>query len=155
MLICGSVGLASDIGVWYRTARAMQNAADAAAVAAARDSSSTAWSDTGKAVAARYGFVDRVDGIRVQIARDQTCPTGGLNCFKATIDDDAAPQFFSKVLGIAAPPLSTSATASSSLRQYCVLALATSGANPAVQTNGAPFRRSQPLQYHVEYRHDL
>ena len=142
MLICGAVGLAIDIGVWYRTARAMQNAADAAAVAAARDSSSTAWKDTGKAVAARYGFVDRVDGIQVEVSRG-SCPSGGTNCFKATIRDDAAPQFFSKVLGVAPPPLSASATASltagSSLRQYCILALASSGASPAVRTNGAPF----------------
>lgn len=143
MLICGVVGLAIDIGVWYRTARAMQNAADAAAVAAARDSGNTTWNGTGQAVAARYGFIDGIGGIRVQIARDQTCPSGGINCFKASIHDDAAPQFFSKILGVAAPPLSASATASltagASLRQYCILALATSGASPAVRTNGAPF----------------
>ena len=149
-----------DIGVWYRTARAMQNAADAAAVAAARDSGNTTWNGTGQAVAARYGFINGADGIRVQIARDQTCPTGGINCFKASIHDDAAPQFFSKVLGVPAPPLSASATASltagSSLRQdACILALATSGTSPAVRTNGAPFADLNPLQYHVEHRHDL
>jgi Flp pilus assembly protein TadG len=142
MLICGAVGLAIDVGVWYRTARAMQNAADAAAVAAARDSGTgRAWSGTGQAVAARYGFVDGVEGITVQIANNQTCPNGAGNCFKATIHDEAAPQFFSKVLGVPAPPLSASATVSltagASQRQYCILALATSGT--PIRTNGAPF----------------
>jgi hypothetical protein len=139
MLICGAVGLAIDIGVWYRTARAMQNAADAAAVAAARDGGNE---NTGRAVAARYGFVDQTDGVTVQI-QPQLCPNGQNNCFRATINDEAAPQFFSKVLGVPAPAISISATVSltagASLHQYCILALATSGANPAVRTNGAPF----------------
>lgn len=142
MLICGAVGLAIDIGVWYRTARAMQNAADAAVVAAARDGTGGAWNGTGQAIAARYGFVDGADDIQVQITKDQICPNGATNCFKATIEQ-AAPQFFSKVLDIPAPRLSVSATASltagAALRQYCILALATSGANPAIRTNGAPF----------------
>jgi len=139
MLICGAVGLAIDVGVWYRTARAMQNATDAAAVAAARDGGSE---NTGKAVAARYGFVDQAGGITVQI-QPHLCPNGQNNCYRATINDEAAPQFFSKVLGIPAPPISTSATVSltagASLHQYCILALATSGTSPAVRTNGAPF----------------
>lgn len=141
MLICGAVGLAIDIGFWYRTARAMQNAADAAVVAAARDGSSGGWSGTGQAVAARYGFVNGVDDVQVQIAKDQTCPDGATNCFKAVIDG-AAPQFFSKVLDIPAPRLSVSATASltagSSMHWYCIVALATSGATPAIRTNGGP-----------------
>jgi hypothetical protein len=137
MLLCGAVGLAIDIGVWYRTARAMQNAADAAVVAVARDRGNA---NTGKAVAAQYGFVDNIDSTQVTI-RQEACPNGGTDCFKATIDS-SAPQFFSKVLDIPAPRLSVSATASltaaPSLRQYCIIALATSGASPAIRTNGAP-----------------
>jgi hypothetical protein len=137
MLICGAVGLAIDIGFWYRTARAMQNAADAAVVAVARDRGNQ---NTGKAVAAQYGFVHNVDDTQITIG-PEPCPSGGTACFKATIDS-AAPQFFSKVLDIPAPRLSVSATASltagSSLRQYCILALATSGTSPAILTNGAP-----------------
>jgi hypothetical protein len=137
MLICGAVGLAIDIGFWYRTARAMQNAADAAVVAVARDRGNQ---NTGKAVAAQYGFVHNVDDTQITIG-PEPCPSGGTDCFKATIDS-AAPQFFSKVLDIPAPRLSVSATASltagSSLRQYCIIALATSGTSPAIRTNGAP-----------------
>jgi hypothetical protein len=137
MLLCGAVGLAIDIGVWYRTARAMQNAADAAVVTVARDRGNE---NTGKAVAAQYGFVDNLDSTQVTI-RQEACPNGGADCFKATIDSPA-PQFFSKVLDIPTPRLSVSATASltaaPSLRQYCIIALATSGASPAIRTNGAP-----------------
>jgi hypothetical protein len=140
-LICGVVGLAIDVSVWYRTTRAMQNAADAAAVAAARDGG-TSFDGTGKAVAARYGFIDSVGGISVQITKNAPCPSGGNGCFQATIDDAAAPQFFSKVLDLTAPRLSASATAGftgPTNREYCIIALATSGADPAIRTNGAPF----------------
>ncbi len=140
-ILCGVVGLAIDVGLWYRTTRAMQNAADAAAIAAARDGTST-FQNTGKAIAARYGFVDGTDGISIVILANQTCPSGSTSCYRATINDAAGPQFFSKVLGVPAPPLSSAAvvdsTAGGTLKQYCMLALAGSGANPAVLTNGAP-----------------
>src|SRR5579863_5617346 len=48
-VLCGILGLAIDVGLWYRTTRAMQNAADAAAIAAARDGTST-YQATGKGV---------------------------------------------------------------------------------------------------------
>jgi uncharacterized membrane protein len=38
--LVGTVGLAIDLGVWYRQTRGMQNAADAAALAAAQDATS-------------------------------------------------------------------------------------------------------------------
>ena len=140
-LLCGAVGLAIDIGVWYRTSRAMQNAADASAIAAARDGTST-YQNTGKAVAARYGFVDGSGGITVTIANNVVCPSGNPTCYKATINDSAAPQFFSKVLGVNAPALTKAATvdinAGSTTHSYCMLSLAESGASPAVLTNGAP-----------------
>src|SRR5579859_6477650 len=62
--LCGVVGLSMDLGMWYRTTRALQNASDAAAIAAARDGTSS-YQSTGKAVAAQYGFVDGVGGITV------------------------------------------------------------------------------------------
>ncbi len=140
-VLCGIVGLAIDVGMWYRTTRAMQNAADAAAIAAARDGTST-YQNTGKAIAARYGFIDGTDGISIVIAANQICPSGNTSCYRATINDAAGPQFFSKVLGIPAPPLSSAAvvdsTAGGTLKEYCMLALAGSGADPAVLTNGAP-----------------
>jgi Flp pilus assembly protein TadG len=139
--ICGAVGLAIDVGFWYRTHRAMQNAADAASIAAARDGVSGPYSGTGQAVAAKYGFVNGVDGTTVQIVPNQACLNGGTGClFTATIDLNAA-QFFSQVLDIPPPRLSASATAGftgPSTHQYCLVALAGSGTNPAILTNGAP-----------------
>jgi Flp pilus assembly protein TadG len=56
-MLVGLVGLALDVGMWYRTKRASQNAADASVVAAAINGTSSYQSEA-KAVAARYGFVD-------------------------------------------------------------------------------------------------
>jgi Flp pilus assembly protein TadG len=39
-VLIGMVGLAIDVGMWYRTDRALQNAADAAVIAAARNGTS-------------------------------------------------------------------------------------------------------------------
>src|ERR1700750_1008930 len=49
------IGLGIDVIGWYRTDRALQNAADAAAIAAARNATSSYGSEA-KAVAANYGF---------------------------------------------------------------------------------------------------
>src|SRR6266480_4171415 len=63
-MLVGLVGLALDVGMWYRTNRAMQNAADAAVIAAATNGTSTYQAEA-KAVAATYGFVDGSGGITV------------------------------------------------------------------------------------------
>lgn len=140
-ILCGVVGLAIDVSVWYRTNRAMQNAADATAIAAARDGTGT-YQATGRAIAAQYGFVDGSGGITVAVVNNQTCPSGTTTCYRATIQDSAAPQFFSRVLGIGAPALSSGAmvdaNAGATTHSYCMLALASSGANPAVLSNGGP-----------------
>ena len=53
----GAMGLGFEVSHWYMSKRAMQNAADAAAIAAASNASSN-YDVEGKAVAALYGFVD-------------------------------------------------------------------------------------------------
>src|SRR5581483_11805868 len=112
LVLCGVTGLGVDVGMWYRTKRAMQNAADSAAMAAALDNSAATYQAAGKAVAAQYGFVDGSGGVNVAVANAQSCPGGGTsNCYTATVSQQA-PQYFSQVLGIAAPTLSASATAS-------------------------------------------
>jgi hypothetical protein len=51
----------------------------------------------------------------------------------------AAPQFFSQVIGFPAPALSSAAMAGGGqTHYYCLLALAGSGTDPAITTNGAP-----------------
>jgi len=134
--VIGFVGLAVDAGLWYRTTRAMQNAADAAAIAASQNGTGTYQSEA-KAVAAQYGFVDGVNGITVSALNNQTCPGGSTDCYKVTVTRASAPLFFSTVLGISAPNLSNAAMASSKeTHSYCMLALSTSG--NAIRTNGSP-----------------
>jgi Flp pilus assembly protein TadG len=135
--LIGLVGLAVDVGMWYRAIRALQNAADAAAIAASQNGTASYQSEA-KAVAAQYGFVDGTGGITVTALNNQTCPNGNSDCYEVTVAQASAPLFFSGVLGISAPALSGAAMASSSgTHNYCMLALAGSGTTPAIQGNGA------------------
>jgi Flp pilus assembly protein TadG len=134
--LVGFVGLAVDVGMWYQTNRSMQNAADAAAIAASQNGTSSYQSEA-KAVAAQYGFVDGVNGITVTALNNQTCPSGETDCYKVTVAQASAPLSFSSVLGLAAPAVSSAAMASSKeAHSYCMLALSTSG--NAIRTNGSP-----------------
>jgi Flp pilus assembly protein TadG len=122
--LIGIVGLAIDLGIWYRTNRALQNAADAAVIAAAIDGTGT-YQSTAKAVTAQYGFFDGSDGITVTALNNQTYPSGATNCYKVTVAQSSAPLFFSSVLGISPPAISSAAMATSSeVHNYCILSLA-------------------------------
>jgi hypothetical protein len=137
-LVIAIVGLGVDVVGWYRTERAMQNAADAASIAASRNGTASYQSEA-KAVAAQYGFVDGSNGVTVTALNNQTCPDGQTDCYLVTVADSAAPQFFSQVLGFPAPGLSSAAMAGGGqTHDYCLLALASSGTDPAITTNGAP-----------------
>src|SRR5260370_5738230 len=61
-VVIAIVGLGVDVVGWYRTDRSLQNAADAAAIAAATNGTST-YQDEAKAVAAQYGLVDGTGGV--------------------------------------------------------------------------------------------
>jgi Flp pilus assembly protein TadG len=136
--LIGAVGLALDVGMWYRTNRALQNAADAAVVAAALNSGSSYQSEA-KAVAAQYGFVHGVNGITVTALNNQTCPGGTTNCYQVTVAQSSAPRFFSPVIGSFNPALAGTAMASASeTHSYCLLALASSDTDPAILGNGSP-----------------
>ena len=126
-----------DMGFWYRTTRDLQNAADSAAIAAARNGTSS-YASEAKAVTAKYGFVDGANGVTVSVLNNQTCPNAQTNCFSVAIAT-TGPQFFSQVIGFPAPALSSSAMAGGGQSHaYCLLALASSGTDPAITTNGAP-----------------
>jgi Flp pilus assembly protein TadG len=141
-MLCGVVGFGVDLGLWYKMNRSMQNAADAVAIAAARDGTSN-YVSTGKAVAATYGYVDGTGGVSVTVANNVTCPSGQANCYKAVVSETTPPQFFSAVLGLSPPALAGNAVVSPNaggqIHQYCLLALASSGTSPAVTANGVPF----------------
>jgi hypothetical protein len=137
-VIVGIVGLGIDVTGWYRTERAMQNAADAASVAAARNGTAS-YQFEAKAVAAQYGFVDGTGGVTVTALNNQTCPNGQTDCYLVTIATSAARQFFSQVVGLPAPGLSSAAMAGGGqTHYYCLLALASSGTDPAIRVNGGP-----------------
>ena len=74
-VIIAGLGLGIDVGVWHRTDRNLQNGSDAAAIAAARNGTSSYQSEA-KAVAAQYGLVDGSGGVTVTALNNQTCPTG-------------------------------------------------------------------------------
>jgi Flp pilus assembly protein TadG len=137
-MLIGIVGLAVDVGMWYHSSRAQQNAADAAAIAASQNGTASYQSEA-KAVAAQYGFVDGSNGITVTALNNQTCPSPSTatDCYKVTVAQASAPLFFSSVLGLTAPAISSAAMVSSKeTHSYCMLALNTTGT--AITTNGSP-----------------
>jgi Flp pilus assembly protein TadG len=137
--LIGLVGIALDVGMWYRTDRALQNAADAAVIAAAINGTSSFDSEA-KAVARNYGFVDGAGGITVTALNNQACPGGGpADCYQVTVAQATAPTFFSPVVGNFSPALAGTAMASGSqTHSYCLLALASSGTDPGILGNGSP-----------------
>lgn len=54
-ILIGAMGLSTEVCYWYRHQRAMQNASDAAAIAAATNNTST-YAAEAKAVTAQYGL---------------------------------------------------------------------------------------------------
>src|SRR5882757_436074 len=77
--LVGALGIGFEVSNWYLTARGMQNAADAAALAAATNGGSN-YDVEARAVAAQYGFVDGVNNITVVASNAAACPSGGSTC---------------------------------------------------------------------------
>jgi hypothetical protein len=101
------------------------------------------------AVAAQYGFVNGVNNVTVAATNTATCPsTGANNCYSVSISG-FTPLLLSQVVGYQGNAningtlekrLSALAVARASNKpqDLCLLALASSGTTPALQTNGAP-----------------
>src|SRR5690349_20407863 len=83
-VLVGFLGLGAEAASWYNGKRSLQNAADSAAVAAATNAG-TSYADEAKAVAARYGYQDGVDGVTVTVANNVACPDGSTKCFSVKI----------------------------------------------------------------------
>jgi Flp pilus assembly protein TadG len=140
----GAMGLGFEVSNWYMTKRSMQNAADAAAIAAASNASSN-YDVEGKAVAALYGFVDGQNNTTVTASNTATCPAGGNTCYSVTITG-LDPLYLSQVVGFNGDTtvngakqttLSSTAIAAQAIKwPLCLLALSTTGT--ALRTNGAP-----------------
>ena len=95
--LIGATGLSAEVSYWYLTQRSMQNAADSAAIAAATNGTAN-YAVEAKAAAARYGFVDGLNNITVTASNTATCPSGGANCYSATVTG-YVPVFLSQVIG--------------------------------------------------------
>ncbi len=145
-VLAGSVGLGAEVASWYGAKREMQNAADSAAIAAATNASDN-FEQEGRAVAARYGYRDGQNNVTVTVEDGVPCPTGGADCYRATVSR-VRPLLLAQLVGFqgrqsldgaAATRISATAVAVQALapREYCVLALAGSGAQ-GIRANGTP-----------------
>jgi len=143
--LIGALGLGFEVANWFMITRAMQNAADSAAVAAATNGTSN-YGIEAKAVAAQYGFVDGTNAT-VTASNAAACPGGGSTCYSVTITQSVS-LFLSQMVGyrgsttlngVAAQQLTSTAVATQDTIQVplCLLALGTSGAQDIV-TNGNP-----------------
>jgi hypothetical protein len=135
--LIGFVGLALDVGMWYRTDRAMQDAADAAVLAAAINAGSS-YASEAKAVTTQYGFTDGTGNITVTPSNSLTCPDGTAGCYKVVISQSSVPVFFASVLGLSGPAISATAMANNGTHAYCLLALGVSGTPNGIDGKGAP-----------------
>ena len=146
-VVLGTFGLGTEAVSWYEGQRAEQSAADSAAVAAASNAAAD-FAVEAKAVAALYGYTDGQGGVTITALNGQACPTGGNSCYKVTVSK-IQPLLLAQMAGYAGDAVQGGAAAKkiaatavaiqgTSPRPYCILALASSGATPALRTNGAP-----------------
>jgi len=142
--LVGALGIGFEVSNWYLTARSMQNAADAAVLAAATNGGSN-YDVEAKGVAAQYGFVDGVNNISIALSNTAACPDGvNNNCYSVTISG-FKPLLLSQIVGYsgdatlngaAAKQLASSAIANhpSQLMDFCLVSLGPQG----IRSNGAP-----------------
>jgi hypothetical protein len=141
--LVGALGVGFEVSNWYLTLRGMQNAADAAVIAAATNGGSN-YDVEANAVAAGYGFVNGTNSISIAVSNTAACPSGGNNCYSVTISG-LMPLLVSQVVGYRgdttlngspAKMLNAAAVAtqSNASAPFCLLALGSGG----IRTNGAP-----------------
>ena len=144
-ILAGGLGLGFEFTNWYLQTRAMQNAADSAAMAAASNNGSN-YDVEAKAVAAQYGFVDGANNVSVTPSNTATCPAGGNTCYSVTISS-AVPLFLSQIIGYQGDTtingaqkksLTSAAIAQQTTIQQPICLLALNQTGESLRTNGAP-----------------
>src|SRR5258707_8244300 len=95
--LVGILGIGFEVSNWYMITRGMQNAADAATLAAATNAGLN-YDVEAKAVAAQYGFVDGTNTISIAVSNTAACPGGGNTCYSVTISG-FLPLYLSQVVG--------------------------------------------------------
>jgi Flp pilus assembly protein TadG len=146
-VLFGTMGLAAEASYWYLRQRAMQNAADAAASAAATNANSSGYLAEAKAVAAQY-VQDHWGNLTVNASQSSTatgCTSEGASseCYTVTVSDKV-PLFLSQVAryrgSVNSPGMTTlvarSVAQSKKGYSYCILALGT--VTNDIVSNGAP-----------------
>jgi Flp pilus assembly protein TadG len=156
--LVGALGIGFEVSNWYMITRGMQNAADAAAIAAATNGGSN-YDVEAKAVAAQYGFVHGTNNISIAVSCSSSsnpapapscntaaCPGGGNTCYGVTISG-FTPLLLSQVVGftgnttlngVKEKTLSSAAIAQPATKQQPICLLALSESGTALRTNGAP-----------------
>ncbi len=146
--LIGILGLGIEMTNWYMRTRGMQNAADAAVIAAASNAMSN-YNIEAAAVAANYGFVNGTNNVTVTATDSAACPADPdvtPPCYKVTITSIVSLALTevvgyrgnAVVDGARLQQLSSAATATKTIIQQpiCLLGLDTAG--QAVTSNGAP-----------------
>ena len=146
--LIATLALGTEVSFWLVKVRTLQNAADSAVIAATIDAS-PAYLSEARAVVARYGLLDGVDGVAVAASNAATCPDGsGTGCYRVTVAT-TLPTYLGKVVGYAgaASVGGVSGTRLSAVafakpggvgREYCLVALASDGTDPGISASGAP-----------------
>ena len=147
-VLLAGLGLGFEVSSWYLRSRAMQNAADAAVMAAASNGQDN-FDIEAAAVAAHYGFENGTNNVSITASNNAPCPEGAevtSSCYSVSISS-IVPLYLSQLVGFAgdlksngvAKKLLTSAAVAvqTTIQQpLCLLALSQSGT--ALRTNGAP-----------------
>jgi Flp pilus assembly protein TadG len=144
-MLLGGLGLGMETTNWYVDQRSMQNASDAAALAAAGDATAN-YASIASAIAGQYGYQDGLNNVTVSSSNSAPCPSGGNNCYSVSITYKQ-PLYLMPVLGFTgnttvngrpAQTLRAAATAiqGTTPRSYCLLALNTIGTS--ILGNGVP-----------------
>jgi hypothetical protein len=146
--LIGILGLGMEVTNWYMRTRGMQNAADAAVIAAASNATSN-YNIEAAAVAANYGFVNGANNVTVTSTDSAACPADPdvtPPCYKVTITSIVSLALVeivgykgnAEIDGARLQQLSSAATATKTVIQQpiCLLGLDTTG--QAITSNGAP-----------------
>jgi len=147
ILIAG-FGLGFEITNWYLKTRSMQNAADAAVIAAATNDSAN-YNVEAAAVATQYGYTNGTNNVTVAASNNAACPADPSitpPCYRVTITS-MMPLYLTEVIGYLGnstlngareQTLTSAAVATKSTIQQpiCLLGLDTSGT--AIRSDGGP-----------------
>jgi len=154
--VIAAIGMGAEASNWFLTQRAIQNAADAAVLAAVMNGCNPAdachtsalqpsYDQEAKSVAAKYGFPDGGD-TTVTPSDAAPCPGGGGACYSVTITRKV-PFYLLRVIGFDGDTTTTAGLKAQTVSavavaaklpgsQYCVTAL--SNNQEAIRVNGGP-----------------